>query len=64
MENVIVSRPREEHLGEDSKKFLVMRTLARLHECDEEEILRGIDSTEFEIHGILRDMISKDEVEA
>jgi hypothetical protein len=64
MENVIVSTPREEHLGQDSKKFLAMRTLARLHECDEEEVLRSIDSTEFEIHDILRDMISKDEVEA
>jgi len=64
MENVVVSGPREEHLGQDSKKFLVMRTLARLHECDEEEVLRSIDSTELEIHDVLRDMISKDEVEA
>ncbi|SRR6266550_1927605 len=64
MENVIVTRPREEQLGQDSKRFLVMRTLARLHECDEEEVLGSIDSTELEIHDILRDMVSKDEVEA
>jgi len=64
MENVVMSRPREEPIGLTGKRFLVMRTLARLHECDEEELLHSIDSTELEIHGVLRDMVSKDEVEA
>jgi hypothetical protein len=64
MENVVMSRPREEPIGLSAKKFLVMRTLARLHECDEEELLRSIESTELEIHDVLMDMISKDEVEA
>ncbi len=64
MENVVVSRPREGPTGLSAKKFLVMRTLARLHECDEEELLRSIDSTELEIHDVLRDMISRDEAEA
>ncbi len=64
MENVVLSRTREEPIGQTGKKFLVMRTLARLHECDEEELLHRIDSTELEIHDVLSDMISKDEVEA
>ena len=59
-----MSRPREELIGSDAKKFLIMRTLARFHECDEETLLRSIDSTELEIHDILKDMISKNEVEA
>jgi hypothetical protein len=64
MENVVVSRTREEPFGLSATKFLVMRTMARLHECDEEELLRSIDSTELEIHDVLRGMISKDEAEA
>jgi hypothetical protein len=64
MENVAMSRPGDAPIGLSGKKFLVMRTLARLHECDEEELLRSIESTELEIHDVLRDMISKDEVEA
>jgi hypothetical protein len=63
MENVIISRPREESIGVGAKKFLVMRTLARLHECDREALLRNIDSTDLEIHDVLREMISNDEVE-
>jgi hypothetical protein len=62
MENVVMSRPREASVG--AKKFLVMRTLARLHACDSQELLRSIDSTELEIHDTLRDMISMDEVKA
>jgi hypothetical protein len=63
MENVVTSRPKGEQIGIGAKKFLVMRTLARLHECDEEALLLSIDSSELEIHDILRDMISNDEVE-
>jgi hypothetical protein len=63
MENVIMSRPREELIGFDAKKFLIMRTLARFHECDEEALLRSIDSTGLEIHDILKEMISEHEVE-
>ena len=59
-----MSRPREELIGSSAKKFLIMRTLARFPECDEETLLRNIDSTELEIHGILKDMISENEVEA
>ena len=59
-----MSRPREESIGVGAKKFLVMRTLARLHECDGEALLRNIDSTDLEIHDLLREMISNDEVEA
>jgi hypothetical protein len=64
MENVVVSRRKEQSIGPDAKKFLIMRTLARLHECDEEALLLSIDSTEAEIHQIMGDMVSKDEVEA
>jgi hypothetical protein len=64
MENVAVSRPREEPSGLGASRFLIMRTLARLHECDDEALLRSIDSTELEIQGVLRDMIAMDEVEA
>ena len=59
-----MSRPREESIGVGAKKFLVMRTLARLHECDREALLRNMDSTDLEIHDVLREMISNDEVEA
>jgi hypothetical protein len=64
MENVVMSRPKGEQTDIGVKKFLVMRTLARLHGCDEEALLLGIDSSEVEIHDILRDMISKDEIES
>ena len=64
MENIVVSRRKEQEIGTEAKRFLVMRTLARLHECDEEALLLSIDSTEAEIHQIMRDMVSKDEVEA
>jgi hypothetical protein len=64
MENVVVSRQREEPGSLVSEKFLVMRTLARLHDCDEETILDNVDATQHQVHGILRDMVSKNEVEA
>jgi hypothetical protein len=63
MENLVVGRPREESNGVDDRKFLIMRTLARLHECDQEALLRSIDSSVLEIHDVLRDMISRNEVE-
>ncbi len=64
MENIVVSRQREETGSLGAEKFLVMRTLARLHECDEETIVRKIDATQHQVHEILRDMVSKNEVEA
>jgi len=63
MENVVMSRPKDGLIGFDAKKFLIMRTLARSHECDQEALLRSIDSSELEIQDILEDMISKHEVE-
>ena len=59
-----MSRPREESIGSDAKKFLVMRTLARLHECDEQALLHGIDATEPELQDLITEMISNNEVEA
>jgi hypothetical protein len=41
-----------------------MRTLARLHECDEESILHNTDATESQVRQVLREMVEKDEVEA
>ncbi len=64
MENISVSRRTGEVGNLGAEKFLVMRTLARLHECDQEAILRNIDATEHEVHEILRDMVSRNEVEA
>jgi glutamate-1-semialdehyde aminotransferase len=64
MENIVVSRQREELGSLSGEKFLVMRTLARLHECDEEAIQHNVDATSQEIHDVLRDMISKGEIEA
>ena len=62
MENAEMSRPKEAQTGLNGQKFLVMRTLARLHECDEDDLLRSIDSTKLEIHDLLREMVSNDEV--
>src|SRR2546430_13988542 len=63
MENEVMSRNSDARTGLNGKKFLVMRTMARLHECDEEDLHRSIESTELEIRDLLREMISKDEVE-
>ena len=48
----------------DAKKFPIMRTLARLHECDVETLYSRIDASELDVHDILREMVSKKEVEA
>jgi hypothetical protein len=45
------------------RKFHVMRTLARLHECDEETLLDCLDASEQQVKDILEDMSSKNEVE-
>ncbi len=63
MENLVLSRPKEESNGREAHRFLVMRALARLHECDEEALIDSIDATDLSIRGVLREMVSKDEVE-
>jgi len=64
MENVVVRRETEEPNVIDARKFPVMRTLARLHECDGETLCGGIDASETDVHDILTEMVSKEEVEA
>lgn len=63
MENIVVSRQREELGNLNGEKFLVMRALARLHESDEDALQQDVDATAQQIHDILRDMVSKEEVE-
>ena len=64
MENIVVRRQTDEQGCTGAERFLVMRTLARLHQCDEEAILQSVDATEHQVHEILRDMVTRSEVEA
>ena len=64
MENVVMRRGTEESGVLDAKKFPIMRTLARLHECDVETLYSRIDASELDVHDILSEMLSKNEVEA
>ena len=64
MENVAVGRPREETSLPDNKKFPIMRALARLHECDVETLYAAVDASELDVHDILGEMVSRNEVEA
>lgn len=63
MENAMMSRTREDEDAPDERKFPVMRTLARLHECDAQTILDSVDATKLDVHDILTDMVSRKEVE-
>jgi DNA-binding MarR family transcriptional regulator len=54
----------EEPDGLDAKKFPIMRALARFPECDAETLYSKIDASEVDVHDILREMVSRDEVEA
>lgn len=56
------SRSDTEHLT--ARKLPIMRTLARLHECDVQTLFGSVDATELDVHDILTDMVSKNEVEA
>jgi len=64
MENIAMSRQKEESEGFDAKKLPIMRTLARFHECDAETICSRVEASELDVHDILMDMVSKNEVEA
>jgi hypothetical protein len=66
MENAVMSSSREieEQSIFDAEKFSVMRTLARFHGCVLDTLYGEVDSSEFEIHEILREMIAKNEAEA
>lgn len=63
MENVVMSRETEESGVFAAKKLPIMRTLARLHECDVEALYSRIDANELDVNDILREMVSKREVE-
>ena len=64
MENVVMRRETEESGVFDAKKLPVMRTLARLHECDVGALCSRIDASEIDVHDILGEMLSRNEVEA
>ncbi|HVB95487.1 MAG TPA: hypothetical protein VND41_02655 [Nitrososphaerales archaeon] len=53
----------EESDGSDAKKFPIMRALARFHECDVETLYSRVDASEVDVHDILREMVSRNEVE-
>jgi DNA-binding MarR family transcriptional regulator len=63
MENIVLGRRNEESSEHEAWRLPVMRTLARLHECDVETLLSKVDASEPEVHSVLREMVSKDEVE-
>lgn len=64
MEKLVMSGGIEEPSVFDAKKFPIMRTLARFHECDVETLYSKVDASELDVHDILREMVSRDEVEA
>lgn len=63
MEKVVVSRQRNETDSLDAKRLPVMRTLAKVHECDEETLYSLIDASELDVHDILRELVSTRDVE-
>jgi hypothetical protein len=64
MENIVMSRGIEETSAFDAKKLPIMRTLASAHECDIETLNSRIDASELDVHDILSEMVSRNEVEA
>jgi len=64
MENLVMRRAVEGPEVFDAKKLPIMRTLARLHECDAEALCSRIDASELAVYDVLREMVSEDEVEA
>jgi len=63
MENLVMRREVEEP-GSSAKKLPVMRTLARLHQCDVETLYSSVDASELDVHDILSEMLYEKEVEA
>jgi len=64
MEKTVLESPVEEPAGFGRQKFLVMRTLARLHECSEDALVESIDLSRPEVRDILRRMVSRNEADA
>jgi hypothetical protein len=64
MENLVMDRRRDASGVIDTKKFAIMRTLARFHECDFETLYSRVDASEPDVHDALREMVARREVEA
>ncbi len=64
MENAVLSKQREEPESPDARKLPIMRALAKYHGCDVQRLLESVEASEFDVHAILREMLSKKEVEA
>ncbi len=64
MENAATITLRQETEILDTQKFPIMRALARFHECDAETLFGSVDASELDVHEILREMVSKEEVQA
>ena len=63
MENLVMRREVEES-GSLAKKLPIMRTLARLHQCDVDTLYGSVDASELDVYDILGEMLSEKEVEA
>lgn len=63
MENLIM-QGQNDGAAADSRKLPIMKTLARLHECDAETLYSRVDASELDVHDILSEMLSKKEVAA
>ena len=61
MEKAVVQNGESD--GLDAKKVPIMRTLARYHGCDVETLYSRVDASELDVHDILREMVSRREVE-
>ncbi len=64
MENAVMSGPRGDEDSLDARKFPIMRALARFHECDVETLYSRVDTSELDVHDILKEMVWNKEVEA
>jgi len=60
----MLSRPRDESAGSESRKFPVMRALARLHECDAGTLCGSVDASELDVHDVVAEMVNEGEVES
>lgn len=64
MEKAIMKRRADEDGPVDPRKLPIMRTLATFHECDTSTLISRVDASELDIHHLLREMVSKKEVES
>ena len=64
MEKTVMSVPGEGNGSLDERKVPIMKTLARFHECDVQTLSNRVDESDTDLHDILNEMVSREEVVA